>query len=97
MKHPLVWVVWHDAHAVGDTWMNLPISNEPCVVKSCGWLLRDAKPNHIVLAQSYNDDDDYDHLLAIPVGMVVDLQLVLENDLTKVSQSVKVHELNGRE
>jgi hypothetical protein len=32
-------------------------------VRSCGWLIEDAKPDHVVLAQSFNDDDDYDHLL----------------------------------
>jgi hypothetical protein len=75
MKHALVEVVWHDAHAVADTWVGLPIAADPCVVRSCGWLIADAKPGHVVLAQSYNDDENYDHILAIPIGMVIETKL----------------------
>lgn len=96
MKHALVWLTWHDAHSIADTWTNLPISGEPCVVRSCGWLLEDAKPNHVVIAQSFNDDDDYDHLLAVPLGMVVNLQIIAEEDLTRFSKKVKVNEPDGR-
>jgi len=67
---PVVLVVWHDAHSVADTWIEVAdIDVEPAVVESVGFLLADAKPKHIVLAQSLTGDE-CDHILAIPVGMV---------------------------
>jgi len=76
MRHPLVVVVWHDAHSIGDTWMPLPFEVTPCVVESVGWLVADVKADHVVIAQSFNNTEDYDHILAIPLGMVKELRRV---------------------
>lgn len=76
MKHPIVMVTWHDAHAISDSWIELPITEHPCVVNSVGWLIEEGKPDHVVLAQSFNDDDAYDHLLAIPSDMVKEVKLL---------------------
>jgi len=76
MKHSIIMVTWHDAHSIGDTWMAMPVESEPCIVQSIGWLIPDAKPDYVVLAQSYTNEDMYDHLLAIPVGMIKDTKLI---------------------
>ena len=66
----IVLIVWHDAHSVADSWIQLTdIDVEPAVVESVGFLLVDVKPNHIVLAQSLTGDE-CDHILAVPVEMV---------------------------
>lgn len=63
---------WHDAHAYSEHWTSLDeIEEEPCLVRTVGWLLPDAKPGHIVVAQSLNSLDGIDCVLCIPVGMVV--------------------------
>ena len=68
----MVEVVWHDAHAVSDTWSSVDdIDGDPCVVRSVGVLLPHAKPGHLVLAQSLIEGDGVvDHVVAIPLGMV---------------------------
>jgi hypothetical protein len=73
----LVLVSWHDAHAENSSWISLSeLSPEPCVVLSVGILLPEAKPGHIVLAQSAHSYEDgieegsVDSLLCIPVEMV---------------------------
>ena len=76
MKHPIVMVTWHDAHAISESWITLPMAEEPCVVSSVGWLIESGKPDHVLLAQSFNDDDAYDHLLAIPVAMIKETKLL---------------------
>lgn len=70
-----VLVVWHDAHAGTDTWIDLNTSTDtgPYVVRSVGWLMREdcgGKPGHISLAQSWSDEDAIDSVLHIPVAMV---------------------------
>ena len=64
-------VVWHDAHAEGGGWM-CPADIDPDAysVVTVGWLLDDAKPDHVVVAQSHGCDGQVDHVLAIPVDMV---------------------------
>ena len=67
----VVEVVWHDAHADTNSWIELDdIGSEPCVVTSIGILLPEAKPDHVVLAQSSNSFDQLDCVLCIPVAMV---------------------------
>ena len=67
----IVHVVWHDAHSVGTGWHNPDtIEDVPCVVHTVGYLMTGAKDGHVVVAQSFTDDGDVDHVLAIPVGMV---------------------------
>lgn len=72
-------VTWHDAHAYKDRWMGVEgIDSEPCVVRSTGWLMEDAKPGHVVLAQSTNSDGELDGLLCIPVAMVVSIKVLFD-------------------
>lgn len=68
----LVEVIWHDAHAVTETWAGIDeIDGGPCVVRSVGVLLPHVKPGHLVLAQSLIEGDGVvDHVVAIPLGMV---------------------------
>ena len=71
LKPSVVLIEWHDAHAQSE-WMTVDeIDLEPYVVQTVGWLIPDAKPQHLVLAQSVADDDSLDGVLCIPVGMVV--------------------------
>jgi len=66
----VVYVMWHDAHAVAPSWISLDdIDDEPAIVESVGWVLHGRKSGHIVLAQSLTDDEG-DHIIAIPVGMI---------------------------
>ncbi len=70
-------IVWHDAHADTTTWIEKDeISENPCVVVSCGILLPEAKPNHIVLSQSMNSYDQLDCVLSVPVGMVQSMRVL---------------------
>jgi hypothetical protein len=72
-------VTWHDAHAYKDRWMEVgAIDGEPCVVRSTGWLMEDAKAGHIVLAQSTNSDGELDGLLCIPVAMVASIKVLFD-------------------
>lgn len=71
----IVCVTWHDAHTDTETWT--PISDidaDPCVVRTVGFLLPNAKVDHVVVAQSFidyaDDERDVDSVLCIPVGMV---------------------------
>jgi hypothetical protein len=71
-NYDIVVVTWHDAHAVTETWTSLrDFDTDPCVVRSVGYLIPNVKDDHVVLAQSIIDaNDDYDSVLAIPIGMV---------------------------
>jgi hypothetical protein len=72
MSEILVELIWHDAHAVTDSWTNVDdIGRDPVEVRSVGWLLTGAKPGHVVIAQSrIIDQDEVDNVLAVPKGMV---------------------------
>lgn len=64
-------VEWHDAHAE-NSWCELSdLDDEPYLVRTVGFLIPDAKSNHVVIAQSVGADDGLDSVLSIPVGMVV--------------------------
>jgi hypothetical protein len=71
-------ITWHDAHSVSSGWMkSTEIDTEPCVVITVGWMIENIKANHIVLAQSYiPSEGDIDHVMAIPVSMVVKTELL---------------------
>jgi hypothetical protein len=70
-------IIWHDAHADTTTWIEKDeISENPCVVVSCGILLPEAKPDHIVLSQSMNSYDQLDCVLSVPVGMVQSMRVL---------------------
>ena len=73
MLDTIVLLVWNDAHA-GDNETWTPIEDIEdggyYVVQSVGWLVPDAKAGHVTIAQSLTPDDQIDHLLHVPSGMV---------------------------
>jgi hypothetical protein len=76
----IVELTWLDAHAE-NAWMDIEdLDQEPYQVKSIGWLMPDAKPDHVVLAQSIGVDHSVDGVLCVPVGMVVKIRIVLPTD-----------------
>jgi hypothetical protein len=72
LEHPLVMIVWHDAHTIdNDEWHELSdLTDEPCVVSSIGYLLSKRNARHLILAQSVTDDKGVDNVLFIPNRMV---------------------------
>jgi hypothetical protein len=52
------------------------IDQRPCVVVSCGILLPDAKPDHVVLTQSLNSYQQVDCVLSVPAGMVQSMRVL---------------------
>lgn len=77
MMATFVEIVWHDAHADTNTWIEKDaIDTNPCVVVSCGILLTEVKANHIVLAQSQNSYDQFDCVLSVPVKMVQSMRVL---------------------
>ena len=75
----VMYVKWHDAHAVAPSWFALDdIVDEPAIVESVGWLVPNAISDHIVLAQSVLGDEG-DHILAIPVGMVCEMRTLFSD------------------
>ena len=73
----IVLIVWHDAHADTNTWIEKSdIDTNPCVVVSCGILLPETKPDHIVLSQSLNSYEQYDCVLSVPVAMVQSMRVL---------------------
>ena len=82
-EHPLVLVhvEWHDAHAFAETWTTTDqIDQEPCVVRSVGWILHKAKTGHLSIAQSL-ESDYRDSILFIPLGMVKRVSRLVEEAL----------------
>jgi len=72
-----VLVVWHDAFADTTSWVQPgEIDDEPCIVKSVGFLVPEAKKGHVTLAMSSNSHDFIDTLLHVPVGMVQHVTLL---------------------
>ena len=72
----LALVVWHDAHSE-ESWSRLSdLDPEPYVVETLGFLFPEAKPGHVVIAQSMGSDDSIDSVLQIPAGMVVSVTLL---------------------
>jgi hypothetical protein len=74
-------VTWHDAHAESE-WQDITtLDQQPYEVKTVGWIIPNAKPGHVVVVQSISTDDSCDGVLCIPVGMVVNTQVVTRNDI----------------
>jgi hypothetical protein len=70
-------IIWHDAHADVTSWIELDdLDDEPCVVVSVGVLLPSVKKNHVVVCQSSNSQDQFDCVLAIPVGMIKSMRVL---------------------
>jgi hypothetical protein len=84
----VVRVIWHDAHSVGAGWQPIDdIDDEPCVVESVGFLLPESKAGHIVISQSITDDQQTDHILAVPVAMIQMMQVLSVHSVGVVSPS----------
>ena len=76
----IVELTWLAAHAE-NAWMDIEdLDQQAYQVKSIGWLMPDAKPDHVVLAQSIGVDHSVDGVLCVPVGMVVKIRIVLPTD-----------------
>jgi hypothetical protein len=70
-------IVWHDAHALTDSWIELDdLDDEPCVVVSVGVLLPSVKKGHVVVSQSANTQEQFDCVLAVPVGMIKSMRVL---------------------
>ena len=68
-------VVWHDAHEVPGTWIEVAeIDIEPCVVKTYGIIIPNAKKDHTVIAGSYTSEGMLSDVTAIPNGMVISVK-----------------------
>lgn len=73
MQHEPVEIRWHDAHTLTSTWTEpVEFEQSPRVIRSCGYLMKDAKAGHHVIVQSL-DTEHVDGALAIPDGMVVEV------------------------
>lgn len=92
MKAQLIHIVWHDAHSISESWTSKSdIENEPCIVSSVGWLIPRAKHDHVVIAQSMILEQDHlDNLLAIPVGMIKQINRL------KATRILPVETLDGQ-
>jgi hypothetical protein len=75
-SYETVQAVWHDAHAINEWQSVSDISSEPCVIITTGFLIPNAKPNHVVVAQSIDPDGNLDGVLSIPEGMVVKVSVL---------------------
>lgn len=77
-------VVWHDAHADTDSWVDVgDIDREPCRIVSVGILLDGVKPDHVVICQSKNETGQVDCVLSIPAGMVRSVRFLVQPMLRK--------------
>lgn len=66
----MVLMVWHDAHAATTSWeLAEDADDDPCVVRSVGWLLNGWKRGHYSIAQSI-EGEFRDSVLAVPKKMV---------------------------
>jgi hypothetical protein len=52
------------------------IDPDPRIIDSVGFLIPDAKADHVVVAQSHDDLTHVDSVLAIPVAMVESMQVL---------------------
>lgn len=68
-----VLVTWADAHAV-EGWLDpANLDNGPCIVRSVGWLIADAKAGHVTLALSEDENGLVREVFHIGVAMVLDM------------------------
>jgi hypothetical protein len=79
-----VLVTWHDAHSGSESWVNIKdLDFEPAVVQTVGFLLATSdggKPDHVTIYQSRNEDN-IDHVLHIPVKMVVGIKVLMDLEI----------------
>ena len=76
-----VLVTWHDAHSGSESWVNIKdLDLDPAVVQTVGFLLAGGKPDHVTIYQSRNEDA-IDHVLHIPVKMVVSIKVLMDLEI----------------
>jgi hypothetical protein len=79
-----VLVTWHDAHSGSESWIPITsLDTEPAVVSTVGFLLSTSdggKPGHVTIYQSRNEDN-IDHVLHIPVKMVVGIKVLMDLEI----------------
>ena len=82
-------VVWADAHAGPHEWTPLEEVAEEAeeyLVRSVGFHVPvgdGGKPEHVTLIQSITPDDEVDHSLHIPIGMVRGISVLCQtSDVT---------------
>lgn len=79
-----VLVTWHDAHSGSESWIPITsLDTEPAVVSTVGFLLPTSdggKPDHLTIYQSRNEDN-IDHVLHIPVKMVVGIKVLMDLEI----------------
>jgi len=79
-----VLVTWHDAHSGSESWIPITsLDTEPAVVQTVGFLLSTTdggKPDHVTIYQSRNEDN-IDHVLHIPVKMVVGIKVLMDLEI----------------
>jgi hypothetical protein len=83
MKPEMVLVVWADAHGDSNGWTGFKEMEDEgeYLVHSLGWLLTDkmgGKAHHVTICQSYTPDEDVDHVLHVPIGMVRSMSVLTE-------------------
>jgi hypothetical protein len=77
VSYAIVRIVWNDAFAETSSWIEVDsIDDKPCEVTSVGFLIPEAKKDHVVLAQSVNVEESIDSVLMIPVAMIVSTELL---------------------
>lgn len=67
-------LIWHDAHDdTGDTWVEVKdIDQSPCVMTSIGFLLPNAKPGHVSVAQT-RSGAHFNNIIHVLDAMVIEL------------------------
>ena len=80
----VVLVTWHDAHSGSESWVNIKdLDLDPAIVQTVGFLLATSdggKPDHVTIYQSRNEDN-IDHVLHIPVKMVVGIKVLMDLEI----------------
>lgn len=70
----MVEVRWRDCHALTDGWTCLSeLDVHDRIIVSVGFLVDDAKIDHLVLVQSV-DEENVDNAIAIPMAVVVSVR-----------------------
>jgi hypothetical protein len=83
MKLQMTMVTWADAHSDSSGWTGKRDLDEEgeYLVHSVGWLITEeegGKPGHVTLCQSYTPDEDVDHVLYVPHGMIRAINVLTE-------------------
>jgi len=95
MNPEMVCVTWADAHSDSSGWTEAKelTDADEYLVHSVGWLLTETaggKPKHITLCQSYTPDEDVDHVLYIPNGMVRHVTVLTSTDMALSDPQINI-------